>query len=82
MLQNRVKIAILNYGDIHSPGCICFQKITGGEPPPHPWKGRFMVQKNNEGAPPADSECPLPGTKGFLRECVFSHSVQMCLFIS
>lgn len=37
-----------------------------------------MVQKKHEGAPPADSECPLPGTKGCLRG-KSSHIVFKCV---
>lgn len=32
----------------HSPGCIFVQKITGGEPPPHPFKGSCTFQKKKK----------------------------------
>lgn len=39
---------------------------AAGEPSPHPCKGSHNGPNKWEGAPPAEPECPCPGTKGFL----------------
>lgn len=71
MLQNRVKIATLNYGDIQSQPRMHFcPKDNRRRASPSSFQRKLHISKKKKkhlGAPPADSECPLPGTEGFLR---------------
>lgn len=69
MLHGRVEMTVFNYGAIQSqPGMHLLPKddhSRRASPSSLLWKPHGPNKR--EGAPPADSECPLLGTKGFLR---------------
>ena len=69
MLQGRVETAIFNYGYIQlQPGmCVLPKDNCSRKASPSPLQGKPHGPNKWAEAAPADSQCPLPSTKGLLR---------------